>query len=236
MKCLEQLAILSLRGFILFFFFISVSFGSEAVVSKERIKKDIERFLERKYPDIEIVYISVPKIRPIRGESIKTYIKESSKTYSYIYLTYYVYKDTQLLKRFSIPVRYKKVSYVVFSKVAIKRGEYITKDKVILKKFLGNPRHMFLSIDEVVGSKAKINIRENTPLKEYMIEPDYFVKRGSNVKIIYNKGIIHIELIGKALENGKKGQIINVKNLSSGKVIQCRVIGRNQVLFIGGSL
>ncbi|RMD45217.1 MAG: flagella basal body P-ring formation protein FlgA, partial [Aquificota bacterium] len=40
----------------------------------------------------------------------------------------------------------------------------------------------------------------------------------------------------KALENGQLNQIIKVKNTSSGKVIPCKVIGRNQVLFIGGSL
>jgi flagella basal body P-ring formation protein FlgA len=204
-------------------------------VSQESIKDEIRNFLKKKYPDVEIISISVPRIRPVKGKNLKTVIKESSKTSSYIYLNYFIYKNGSLLRRISVPVKYRKISYVVFSKTDIKKGEYITKNKVHLKRYTGNTRHMFSSFEEVIGKKAKINIKAGIPIKDYMVVPDYLVLRGSNVKIIYNKGVIHIELIGRALENGQLNQIIKVKNISSGKVIPCKVIGRNQVLFIGGS-
>jgi len=204
-------------------------------LTPEKIKDDVQSFLLRRYPDIEVVSISVPRIRSIQRKNLRIKIKERSKTSSYIYLTYFVYNGNFLLRRISVPVKYKKISYVVFSVVDIRKGEYITREKISLKKYTGNTRHLFTSLEEILGKKAKINIKADIPIKDYMIVPDYLVQRGSNVKIIYNKGIIHIELIGRALENGQLNQIIKVKNISSGKVIPCKVIGRNQVLFIGGS-
>ncbi len=212
---------------------VGVSFASTTVLTQFDIEEQVRNFLQ-KYRNIEVQDISVPKIKPVEGK-IKTEIFERSKTPSYIYLTYKIYKNGTLYKTLSIPVKYRKVSYVVFSKTDIRKGEYITRDKVYLKKYAGRTNHMFTDLKEVIGQKARINIRKDTPLKEYMLVPDFLVLRGSNVKIIYNRGVIHIELLGKALENGKLNQIIKVRNISSGKVIPCKVIGRNQVLFIGGS-
>ena len=204
------------------------------IINQLKIENDVRDYL-KKYRNIEILSISVPKVN-IKGTGLKKEILERSRTNTHIYMTYKIFKDGNLIKRLTIPVAYKKISYVVFSKTDIRKGEYITKDKVYIKKYTGNTRYLYTDIKELLGKKAKINIKENTPIKKFMVIPDFLVQRGSNVKIIYNRGIIHIELIGRALENGQLNQIIKVKNISSGKVIPCRVIGRNQVLFIGGSL
>ena len=206
-----------------------------AVIDKNKLRKDVGNFLKRNFKNIEVESISYPNFRVVKGKNLHVKIKKRTQTSSYIYLTYEIHDNGRLVKRLIVPVRYRQVSYVVYSKEYIRRGEIITKDKVELKKYIGNPRHLITSIQNILGSRAKINIRKGIPIKEYMIEPNYFVDRGSNVKIIYNKGLIHIELLGRALENGQLNQIIKVKNISTGKVIPCKVIGKNQVLFIGGS-
>ncbi len=206
-----------------------------SIIDKSRLKKDVEQFLKKNFKNIEVESISYPNFKTIKGTKLQVKIRKRSQTSTHIYLTYEIYKNGVLVKRFSIPVRYKKISYVVFSKEFIKRGETITKEKLELKKYIGNPRHLITSLQEILGSRAKINIRKGIPIKDYMIKPNYLVNRGSSVKIIYNKGLIHIELLGRALENGLLNQIIKVKNISTGKVIPCKVIGKNQVLFIGGS-
>ena len=233
MRCSGQLATLSLKILVVFLLFVEAAFAS--FIDKNRLQSDVENFLKRNFKNIQVESISYPNFKAIKGKSLQVKIKKRTQTSAYIYLTYSVYDNGKLIKRLTIPVKYKKISYVVFSSEFIKKGETITREKVELKKYIGNPRHLITSIQEIIGSRAKINIRKGIPIKDYMIQPNYLVNRGSSVKIIYNKGLIHIELLGRALENGLLNQIIKVKNISTGKVIPCKVIGKNQVLFIGGS-
>ncbi len=233
MRCSGQLVTLSLRILVIFLLFVEAVFAS--FINKNRLQSDIENFLKRNFKNIQVESVSYPNFKTIKGNNLQVKIKKRTQTSAYIYLTYSIYDNGKLIKRFTIPVKYKKISYVVFSKEVIKKGEIITREKIELKKYIGNPRHLITSIQSIVGSRAKINIRKGIPIKDYMIQPNYLVNRGSSVKIIYNKGLIHIELLGRALENGLLNQIIKVKNISTGKVISCKVIGKNQVLFIGGS-
>ncbi len=205
-------------------------------IDRDSILKDVKEYLKKHYKSVEIERISVPRIRKIKGSSLHIKIKESSKTSSFIYLSYEIFKNGELIRKVTVPVKYRKISYVVFARSDIHKGDLFSRNNITLKKYRGNTRHLFGSIEELIGSKARINIKKGSVIKDYMVEPDYKVLRGSSVKIIYNKGWIHIELLGRALENGQLNQIIRVKNISTGKVIPCKVIGENQVLFIGGSL
>lgn len=95
-------------------------------------------------------------------------------------------------------------------------------------------RKPFTDIKDIVGSTAKIDISENDVITERMVIPDYKVKRKDYVKVIYSRNSIRIEIQGVALENGKLGDLIKVKNISSGKVLICKVIGKDTVLYTGG--
>ncbi len=85
------------------------------------------------------------------------------------------------------------------------------------------------SRDEAVGKFAAQKLRKGKAIKYYQLHPEYLVRKRHNVKMVYEKGAVHIELMGLALQNGTKGEEVKVKNVSSGKILHCKVIGAKTV-------
>ncbi len=59
------------------------------------------------------------------------------------------------------------------------------------------------------------------------------IEKNQKVKIVYINKNIKIELLGISLENGKEGDYIKVKNISTGKEIIGKVISGDTVLIEG---
>jgi flagella basal body P-ring formation protein FlgA len=74
--------------------------------------------------------------------------------------------------------------------------------------------------EKIIGLALKRNIAANTPLKENDLQKEKILSRNSTVNIIYNTPTISLKAIGIAMESGGAGDMIKVKNSSSGKIIQ----------------
>ncbi|WP_028950648.1 flagella basal body P-ring formation protein FlgA [Sulfurihydrogenibium subterraneum] len=59
------------------------------------------------------------------------------------------------------------------------------------------------------------------------------IRKNQKVNILYMKGAIKVQLLGIALDNGKEGDYIKVKNISTGKEIVGKVIDGQTVLVEG---
>lgn len=90
-------------------------------------------------------------------------------------------------------------------------------------------RNIIRSKDKLVGMTPRNQIQEGTPIRLSEVDRPVLVKRGSLVKIHFNTARINLSTIGKAIENGGKGDVIQVKNNSSDKIISAIVLGPNQV-------
>lgn len=86
-------------------------------------------------------------------------------------------------------------------------------------------RGFYHRMDEVTRMSAKRRIRANQVLSPDLIDQPQLIKRGEKIKIIANRDGISASMPGEALEKGGEGQVIRVKNLSSGKTIEAKVIG-----------
>jgi len=201
-------------------------------IDKEKLEEIVKSYIKKHYPNIYIENISLraPSIE-VLGEP-KISIKEKGKTSSYIYL------DIKLLninKNLSASIKYAPLLEVVVAKYPLPKGHIIKyKDVKISRIKIKRGKDYIDKLELAVGKKLKRTKRKGEPILFRDLEKQYLVRKNSNVKVIYNKGNFKIELIGRALENGDKGQIIKVKNISSGKVIQCKVIGINRVEFLSG--
>ncbi|SNZ08130.1 flagella basal body P-ring formation protein FlgA [Persephonella hydrogeniphila] len=204
----------------------------EIILSPEIIKEKITEYLKR-YPDIQIEDIRVSLKTEKLNKPFTLKIEERSKSNRYIYLSVYILQNGKKIRKLNATVKYQKVADVIVAKKDLLRGELITEDDIELKK-LPVKNNYITDPDLVIGAKVRTLIKKGSPLKLTMIEPDYPVKRKSYVKVIYDRNGIKIEITGIALENGQKGQVIKVKNSSTGKILSCKVIGKDTVLFIGG--
>lgn len=85
-------------------------------------------------------------------------------------------------------------------------------------------RGFFNRLDAVAGQSAKRRIRADQILHPGLLDAPLLVRRGDKVKILARKDGIQASTNGEALSNGKQGEVIRVRNLSSDKLIDAKVM------------
>lgn len=113
-----------------------------------------------------------------------------------------------------------------FASQVIERGQSIRAEQVRLQELnIGKaPRGFFNDLNAVVGQGAKRRIRANQLLSPGLLTRPTLVRRGQRVKIVASHDGIQASTQGEALENGQQDQVIRVRNLSSEKTIDAKVL------------
>ena len=193
------------------------------LVGGKRIRELIAEYLKRNYPQLVLVSAPSPSVKvPYRNYQEEVELESLGDRYARF--VYRVLVNGRCVKKLWIPVRVDRKVEVVVAKVPIPKGSLIEPGMVGIRKVLSSKARGALSdLKEVVGKVAKKDFLPGEVLKERELAPNFVVKKGSPVKVIYEKGPIHIELLGIALEGGAVGNIIRVRNISTGKVLRCKV-------------
>lgn len=115
---------------------------------------------------------------------------------------------------------------VVHARTVIERGQTIGADQLKREELniAKAPRGFFNDPDDVIGQGAKRRIRANQLITPALLGTPLLVRRGQRVTIVANQDGIAASAQGEALENGREGAVIRVKNLSSEKVIDAKVL------------
>ncbi len=87
----------------------------------------------------------------------------------------------------------------------------------------------FSSLQDVVGKSLTRNAHRNRAVTMDMVAEPPLVKRGDMVKVTVSSGNLSIVTVGIAKEDGKKNDTIQVKNMTSGKLINVVVTGKAEV-------
>lgn len=124
---------------------------------------------------------------------------------------------------------------VVMASGEIARGEIVTADRLILKKYnISNAHDAWVTdINSLVGMTAKRNISPARPVAPGMLQMPVLVKRDQPVMMIAQSGTIAIQTQGTALKDGRKGEAIRVRNDSSQRIVTATVTDAG-VVKIGG--
>jgi len=89
-----------------------------------------------------------------------------------------------------------------------------------------------LTRDRAVGMQARRQIRAGQALKGADVAKPDLVQRDQGVTLIYDAVGLHLTVLGKALENGTEGDVVNVVNLQSKRTISGVVVGRGRVAIV----
>jgi flagella basal body P-ring formation protein FlgA len=84
------------------------------------------------------------------------------------------------------------------------------------------------SLDEVIGKDVKRAIASGSPVLDQQLEPPLLVRRGESVVISAASDIIAVKVAGIALTDGRLGEQIRIKNLSSTRIVQAKIVGPGQ--------
>ena len=114
---------------------------------------------------------------------------------------------------------------VVMPKEEVVRGETLSADGLILKKFnISNQRgELFYQINDAVGLSAKRTLLPYKPIATAQLQMPMLVKRNQAVTIVSQFGEITAQASGVALKNGHKGDVITVRNNNSQRIVTASV-------------
>lgn len=107
----------------------------------------------------------------------------------------------------------------------LERGEAISADDLILKKFnISNQRgELLFNADDAVGLSARRTLGAYKPITLAQLQQPLLIKRDEAVTIVSQSGGISASTAGVALKNGYKGEVIKVQNANSQRVISAAV-------------
>ena len=113
----------------------------------------------------------------------------------------------------------------------LKKGEVIQKyDLKFDYKTNSVGNGFFESFDKLVGRKINQNLSKGQVIKIRHLEENFMVSEGQSIIIFSDLYGINVRMQGNALENGHFNELIKVKNISSGKIVQGRVINEKKIL------
>ncbi len=120
---------------------------------------------------------------------------------------------------------HKKRIYVL--KEAMKRGEIITEDKIVSKEIIFNEdKKAYPSeVEDIVGKQLKRDLNAGTALTKDVMEDYFVIKRNEIVSIVIEHKKLVVKAKGRAIDRGRIGDFIRVKNLTSQKEILGKVTG-----------
>lgn len=120
---------------------------------------------------------------------------------------------------------------VVHAEGIIDRGQTLTANDLKLQRInIAKARRGYYNrIEEVAGLAAKRRIRAGQTITPALLEQAMAVRRGQPVKIVASHDGIEASTSGEALADGQPGDVIRVRNMGSGKVIDAKVLGSGVV-------
>ena len=135
-----------------------------------------------------------------------------------------IVQNSKILKLVKLSFGIRNFANICVAARDIAKGEMILKDDLTVERrdITLHPELKNVSMEMICGMSSIRKIDRGTPLTEKMIENPIIVKKGQMVKIEYKSEFLSLSTSGKALENGRRGEALKVKNLDTDKnVIGC---------------
>ncbi len=209
-----------------------------ALADEDFVGKTINGLLQEKIQDNRIIieqeYSSKSKFDKIKSaqDKIDSIIVEQFEPKNSSFRVRVNYNDG---KAETLSGRY--LSYVMAPIAAryIKFGDVIQQsDVTTMKVRIDSLNSEYASeLNEVVGMQAKTYIAAGKMFKINEVTSPNVIKNNDPVNIIYSSGAINLKTVGIAMGNGAVGDMIKVKNSSSGVVLLGQIVNKNTVK-IGG--
>lgn len=104
-------------------------------------------------------------------------------------------------------------------------------NRVLAEGDLGLERRKLFDLGDALGApEAAVGLVSNRSLRSgqavspRLLSQPVLVRRGDGVNILVRSGPIEVNMAGEALEPGRRGELLRVRNSSTGKVIRARVL------------
>lgn len=130
-----------------------------------------------------------------------------------------------------VPVTVAVMSQVVVAKSELTRGATVTRDDVKLEKrdIARLHRGYLRTLEDAIGKTVRYSVRPDQVVTPSRLDSPLAVKRNGRVIILAANDTVQVRMAGTALENGSIGERIRVKNRSSKRELEARVVKQGVV-------
>lgn len=90
--------------------------------------------------------------------------------------------------------------------------------------------------DDVVGMAAKRDLMGGQPIRARDLTRPMMVTKGAMITMVFQSPYMSLSAVGRAVEGGSRGEVIQVMNLQSKKVVFATVTGPNQAVVNPGGV
>lgn len=145
--------------------------------------------------------------------------------------------DGRVFTTVSLRFNVKANQQVVVAARNIAAREEITPDSIRTeRREIGKMAGYITDVGKVVGLAARRPVTAGTPLTEAALDKPVMIKRGAAVAILVKAGGMVITAGGRAMQEGREGELIRVQNVTSKRIVSARVVDANtvQVIIYGG--
>ncbi|HHM23877.1 MAG TPA: flagellar basal body P-ring formation protein FlgA [Bacteroidetes bacterium] len=208
------------------------------MLTKKMIEDRIKMFLLKEYSqnhdEIRIEVSQVPdaiEVDPVDWE-VKVESRSGTVRNGVNSLDVTVFSSKEIYKKFVASARLRTFDDVVVAARLINRGEQLKAEDLKLERVetTNFKRDYFTDLSELIGLQAKQVIAAEKPIFAGMVELPDLIHRGDVVRIVVQLKNLKVTAMGKALENGKKGEKIRVQNLSTGKKLTGTIVDEKTVV------
>lgn len=131
-----------------------------------------------------------------------------------------------------LPVTVAAYAKVMVSKRPIAPGEIVSAADVSwVDREVSSLSYGYLrSLQQPGGMRSVRSIAQGAVITANMLEAGTLISKGQQLTLRSNSGPVSVTMRGTALEDGALGELIKVRNLSSGKQLEGRVENANTVI------
>ena len=182
--------------------------------------------------EMEIDPISPPQeIRIPKGEI--EYLVESNTTnlLGTTMLPLKIKVDGQVYRQLYLRYRVSLYTETLVAKEGLDRGQALSRDLFSLeKREITNQHNRVVDPEiELEGKELTRSLRAGEVLQRNMVQEPALVERWEEVTLIARVNKIKVTTKGQALEEGRRGEIISVRNESTGERIRGEVVSEDKV-------
>ncbi len=147
------------------------------------------------------------------------------------YLRFSLWDDGIKLNDYELPVRVAHLREVFFSKRTLSRGSrplpgmFVSRKVDVLKQHANS----VASSSDLSGYELSTNLSADSVLKWNLLSKVTLIRKGQVVDVFATGNGIYVTMKGQALEDGVAGSFVMVRNLSSNKEFQAKVVSDNSV-------
>jgi len=210
-------------------------------ITEDAVRTAIRESLRAPAAQVEILAMSKAPapdgqlVFPQSGLSAATNIDPSTP------VTWRGYVQYSSPRRFAVWARVRVSAAMprVIARTPLSAGKPVAKEQVRLETSDDFPlrNDTARSLEEVIGRIARRAVRAGLPVLRSDLAEAFQVERGDTVQVMVIAGAAQLELDAEAEASGRQGDMIPLRNPSSGKLFRARIDGKGRaVVMVGAAL